>query len=75
MRKSKDQAGLAGGGNFSYTVTVNRQMPIGNLKIRDTFVHDAFNERHQAGGPVPTKPIMWGKDFIVAEITLRKLRV
>ena len=54
MRKSKDQAGLAGGEKFSYTVRINRQMPIGNVKVHDAYIHDAFNERRiQAGGPGP----------------------
>ena len=59
MRESKDQAGLAGGAKLFCTVTINRQMPVGNMKPHDTFIHDAFNERRiQAGGP---GPIIWGK--------------
>ena len=54
MRKSKDQAGLAGGAKFFYTVTIIRQMPIGLMKVHDAYIHGAFNEqRIQAGGPGP----------------------
>ena len=72
MRKSKDQAGLAGGAKFFYTVTMNRQMPISNVKFHVAFNHDALmNNEFKPVDRIPTKPMIWGKDFIVAEIKLR----
>lgn len=54
MRKSKDQAGLAGGAKFFYTVTMNRQIPIGDVKFHFALIDDAFDERRfQAVGPGP----------------------
>ena len=53
MRKSKDQAGLAGGAKFFYMVGINRQMPIGNVNFHDAYIHDAFKGRIQTGGPGP----------------------
>ena len=55
MRKSKDQAGLAGGAKFFYTVAMNRQIPIGNVKSHFALIQDVCNERRiQAGGPGPS---------------------
>ena len=54
VRKSKDQAGLAGGAKLFYTVTMNRQIPIGKMKSHFALNQDVFNERRiQAGGPGP----------------------